>query len=118
MDKSTYIEKMEAILHDTTKFTRLGYAHEHDRTIAIEKQIQKKLLTAKRHGHISQHIYGQDHLVHSAPGCTAYPKYTRTLSHSDRFFLLINELQHKLSQWMDAQLHPVFAACSEYIVKD
>ena len=47
LDKHDYVLKMETILNDNSKFTKLGPAENHDHTVKIEKDFQKFLKDLK-----------------------------------------------------------------------
>ena len=57
LNKSDYTNKMNNILHDETKFKRVGPASTCDNTAAIESRLQKRLLELFKAKLIPEEIY-------------------------------------------------------------
>ena len=100
LNKTDYIKKMNSILEDETKFLTLGPSCEKDNTSKIESWIQRRLLELHKKTICSLQIYtiSFDRLVLSGRACTAFPKHTRKMCHSDPILSMTGSALHQLAK--------------------
>ena len=117
--RSDYVEKMERILGQVNKFTRIGDAANNDSTVLQERALQAFLLRACRNGHISEEVYDRIRPVGSSrPRMYGLPKLHKQDVPLRPILSMTNAPQHAMAKWLTEVLQPVLKKYSEHTVKD
>ena len=99
LNKTDFIKKMNSILENETKFLTLGPSSEKDNTSKIECRIQRRLLQLHKDDLLPANLYDLIRPTGSQRprnhACTAFPKHTKKMCHSDPFCLW--PVQHNTS---------------------
>ena len=117
LDKSDYVQKMNAILSDTTKFERDEF--QVDLTHKIEKQVSSSVSRLAQ-----QHIISRATAKSLTPSGSCIPKlYGLPKTHKEGVPLrpilsMVNTPTHRLAQWLAQLLQPVRDAVSVFNVQD
>ena len=119
LNKSDYVDKMNEILDDQSKFKRLGPVSSNDNTASIESRLQKRLLDLVKADLMPKWIY--DAILPSGsqrPRMYGLPKTHKegtplrpTLSMTDSFY-------HELGKWLAGLLQPVLERFSSHCISD
>ena len=119
LNKQDYIDKMNVIVDDTTKFQLLGPASNFDRTKNIETNLQSKLRSLKNAKHISAKVYEQVRPVGSQrPRMYGLPKVHKAGNPLRPIISMTNSPQHRLAKWLVTILKPVYDEYSTYCLPD
>ena len=119
LKRSDYVDKMEVILNDTSKFLHIGTADANDRTVQIERALQAVLLRAKKAGHITAELYERIRPVGSVrPRMYGLPKLHKEGAPLRPILSMIGAPQHELAKWLTEVLKPVLDKYSAYLLKD
>ena len=119
LNKSDYTNKMNNILHDETKFERVGPALTCENTAAVESRLQKRLLELFKAKRIPEEVYrsirptgSQRPRMYGLPN-THKPKVPLhpILSMTDSAF-------HELSKWLTSLLQPVLDRYTVHCISD
>ena len=117
MNKVDYVNKMNAILSDETKFCKM--VKEKDKTHLIEKIISKVLRTMKQDGYIDAHTFSRIHPT----GCTIPRLYGLPKVHKPGLPLrpildMFNSPYHSLAKWLVEVLEPIRKELTIHSLKD
>ena len=119
LDRSDYLEKMEMILSDTTKFQRIGDAEGNDNTLKQERALQAFLLREWKAKHITRDTYDRIRPVGSTrPRMYGLPKLHKPGAPLRPILSMVNAPQHEMAKWLAETLKPVFDKYSNHTVKD
>lgn len=119
LDKADYVEKMNTILRDETKFEMIGPVREHDRTFKIEEQLQDYLKALFDKGEISSAVL--DHVKpvgSSRPRLYGLPKIHKSNCPLRPILSMSGSPQYSVSRWLCLLLQPVLDLYSKHCVKD
>ncbi|CAH8493014.1 unnamed protein product [Dicrocoelium dendriticum] len=117
MNKSDYIDKMNTILRDASKFRKVQ--NEKDRTPAIEKTMTRLLRRLKQNN-----IIDSDTFEYARPSGTVIPRlYGLPKIHKQGVPLrpildMYNSPYHLTAKWLVKRLEPVRKAISRYSLRD
>ncbi|CAI2738933.1 unnamed protein product [Dicrocoelium dendriticum] len=117
LDKEDYINKLEKVLSDESKFSRM--IGEKDQTERIENQIIKSLRDLRNNGHISNTLY--DSLKPSGtnvPRLYGLPKIHKTGVPLRPILSMVNSPYHAVAQWLVEILEPVRQRLTHYSLRD
>ena len=119
LNKSDYTNKINTVLHDETKFERVGPASTCDNTAAMESRLQKRLFELFKAKLISEEVYGS-----LRPTGSQKPQiYGLSKTHKPKVPLrpilsITDSAHHELSKWLASLLQPVLDRytihCSSY----
>ena len=116
---SDYVQKMNAILCDESKFQRLGTVEMHDSTLQQERALQAFLLRAHKDGHIAKKTYDRIRPVGSSrPRMYGLPKLHKEGVPLRPILSMVNAPQHEMAKWLGEVLRPVVAKYGKRMLKD
>ena len=116
---SDYVQKMNAILCDESKFQRLGSVETHDSTLQQERALQAFLLRAHKDGHIAKETYDRIRPVGSSrPRMYGLPKLHKEGVPLRPILSMVNAPQHEMAKWLGEVLRPVVAKYGKRMLKD
>ena len=119
LSRDDYVQKMETILSDSTKFCRIGKVEEHDRTVQQERALQAFLLRAKNNKHLSKDVYERIRPVGaSRPRMYGVPKLHKKGTPLRPILSMVNAPQHAMAKWLTEVLRPVVDKYSQHTIKD
>ena len=119
LERSDYVDKMEMILNDASKFLSIGPADVNDRTVQIERALQAFLLQAKKRGHLTGEVYERIRPVGSVrPRMYGLPKLHKNGVPLRPILSMVGAPQHELGKWLVEVLQPVLDKYSSYLLKD
>ena len=119
MDKKDYLEKMQVIINDTSKFKPLGPVDKFDNTTKLEDNIVKFLKHLVSTKEISQDICDCVKPVGSIrPRIYGLPKLHKKAVPLRPILSMVNSPQHKLAKFLNLLLEPVLKYYSDYMIKD
>ena len=119
LSRDDYVQKMETILSDLTKFCRIGKVEEHDRTVQQERALQAFLLRAKNNKHLSKDVYERIRPVGaSRPRMYGVPKLHKKGTPLRPILSMVNAPQHAMAKWLTEVLRPVVDKYSQHTIKD
>ena len=105
LDKTDYINKMQEIIDDKTKFTLLGPANNFDNINKVQDEIVKILKNLLYTLENSEDIYN---LVGSiTPRMYGLPKMHKKDVPLRPILSMVHSAQHKLAKFLNDQLYPV-----------
>ena len=119
LNKEDYINKMNAILDDKSKFIKLGPVEKADSTVKIEKAFQQKLRSWYVKGFISQDVYESIRPTGSqCPKLYGLPKTHKKGLPCRPILDMINSSQYKIAKFLIPILSQVSNKFSNFCVKD
>ena len=119
LDKHDYVLKMEAILNDNSKFTKLGPAENHDHTVKIEKDFQKFLKDLKDKNLLSKEIVDYIRPVGSRRSrLYGLPKVHKKDVPLRPILSTIGSSQRPVAEYLKGLLQPVYERYSKYCESD
>ena len=132
MNTKDYISKMEIILNDESKFTKIGPAEIHDKTCTIERNLQQVLLKLTKAEElakngkkrkINKQLTEEDYKVvrpigSQRPRLYGLPKVHKKDVPLRPILSMVGSAQHKLAKWLVRLLEPVIKFYTEYCVED
>ena len=119
LNKSDYISKMNDVLKDTTKFTKIGPAEMNDRTPRIESDFQKYLKKMKDKELLSSEIADVIRPVGSQrPRMYGLPKIHKENVPMRPILCTIGAPQHSVAVYLKGLLKPVHDKFSNHCTKD
>ena len=119
MNRAEYVDKMNVILADDSKFERLGGTETHDHTLQQERALQAFLLRAVNAGHIRRDVYDRIRPVGSTrPRMYGIPKLHKAGVPLRPILSMTNAPQHEMAKWLAEVLRPVVNKYSRHTIKD
>ena len=119
LNKADYINKMNALLSDTSKFEMLGPVSTHDKTSKNEQTLQKYLLKLVKNGSLSHEVYNKIRPTGSQrPRMYGLPKIHKQNTPLRPILSMIGSAQHELAKWLSEVLKPVTDHYSTFCVRD
>ena len=119
LDKDDYNLKMEKILSDTTKFTKIGPCSINDNTAKIESRIQRRLLELYKDDILPRSLYDFIRPTGSQrPRMYGLPKTHKVGIPVRPILSMINSAQHNLSHYLTTVLEPVLEIFATNNIKD
>ena len=119
LNKEDYVEKMKAILGDTSKFEHIGDADTKDRTLQQERALQAFLLRACKNKHLPESVYDRIRPSGSTrPRMYGLPKLHKENVPMRPILSMVNAPQQEMARWLTEILSPVLLKYSRHIVKD
>ena len=108
LNKSDYVNKMECILSDTSKFKFLGPVSEFDKTEKNEAKLQRHLLKLVKADELPQNVYQVIRPTGSQrPRMYGLPKIHKQNAPCRPILSMIGSAQHELAKFLAALLQPV-----------
>ena len=119
MDKTEYLNKMQEIIQDNTKFEHIGPVLTKDKTAKREEELRKFLWNLVSTKEISEDLYKELRPVGSQrPRLYGLPKTHKVGIPLRPILSMIGSPQHKLAKYLNFILEPVTAKFSEHTIKD
>ena len=119
LDKDTYLDKMNDILSDKSKFLKLGPVATYDNTCKIESAIQRRLLSLKKNNKITDFDYDAIRPSGSyRPRLYGLPKVHKVNIPLRPILSMTKSPQHKLAKWCVQVLKPLELMYSNHCTKD
>ena len=119
LDKSDYVSKMESILSDESKFTKLGPADKFDNTKKIERNFQKYLLSLKKENLVSNAIVDSIRPSGSQRSrMYGLPKVHKEDVPLRPILSTVKSSQRPVAECLKKILQPVYEKFSRYCVTD
>ena len=108
LNKNDFIDKMQAILDDPSKFVKLVPASSNDNTANIESKLQKCLLELFKEDSIPKSLYQNIHPTRSQkPRMYGLPKMHKTNVPLRPTLSMMSSSHHELSKWLANLLQSV-----------
>ena len=118
-NKSDYVNKMECILSDTSKFKLLGPVSEFDKTEKNEAKLQRHLLKLVKADELPQNVYQVIRPTGSQrPRMYGLPKIHKQNVPCRPILSMIGSAQHELAKFLAALLQPVLNRYSINCIQD
>ena len=119
MNKTDYLQKMDAIISDPSKFNLLGPAEQYDKIDKVEKEINKFLKHLLFKNEIDENLFNLIKPVGSVtPRLYGLPKIHKNDIPLRPILSMVNSAQHKLAKFLNYSLEPVLKHFSTYCLKD
>ena len=119
LNKSEYIDKMNVILSDKTKFKNLGTVIASDNTIKSEAKLQRRLLQFFKSKFLSKETYERIRPAGSQrPRMYGVPKIHKAGVPLRPILSMVGSAQHELAKWLAEVLIPVSNMYSTYCISD
>ena len=119
LNKSDYTNKMNNILHDETKFKRVGPASTCDNTAAIKSRLQKRLLELFKAKLIPEEVYRFIRPTGSQrPRMYGLPKTHKPEVPLRPILSMTGSAHHELSKWLASLLQPVLDRYTAHCISD
>ena len=119
LSKRDYLEKMDHVLGDESKFLRLGPVSQFDRTIKIETELQQYLKGLLERDEISESNFRFLKPVGSSrPRMYGLPKIHKSSCPLRPILSMSGSPQYAVSRWLCSILQPVLSLYSTYCVCD
>ena len=119
LNKSDYVDKMNKILDDQSKFKRLGTASSNDNTVSIESRLQKRLFDLVKADLMPKWIYDA-----IRPTGSQRPRMYGLLKTHKKGTLLrpilsmTRSSHHELGKWLTGLLQPVLERFLSHCISD
>ena len=118
-NKSDYVDKMNKILDDQSKFRRLGLISNNDNTAIIELRLQKRLLNLVKADHMLKWIYDAIQPTGSQrPRMYGLPKTHKEGTPLCPILSMTGSSHHELGKWLASLLQPVMKRFSSHCISD
>ena len=119
LNKSNYVDKMNKILDDQSKFRRLGPVSSNDNTASIESRLQKRLLDLVKADLMPKWIYDAIRPTGSQrPRKYGLPKAHKEGTPLRPILSMTGSFHHELGKWLASQLQPVLERFSSHCISD
>ena len=119
LNKSDYTNKMNNILHDETKFERVGPASTCDNTATIESRLQKRLLELFKAKLIPEDVYRFIRPTsYQRPRMYGLPKTHKPEVPLRPILSMTGSAHHELSKWLASLLQPVLDRYTAHCISD
>ena len=119
LNKSDYVDKMNKILDDQSKFRRLGPVSSNDNTAIIESRLQKRLLDLVKADHMPKWIYDAIRPTGSQrPRMYGLPKTHKEGTPLRPILSMTGSSHHELGKWLASLLQPVLERFSSHCISD
>ena len=119
LNKSDYNNKTNNILHDETKFERVGPASTCDNTAAIESRLRKRLLELFKAKLIPEEVYRFICPTGSQrPRMYGLPKTHKPEVPLGPILSMTGSAHHELSRWLASLLQPVLDRYTAHCISD
>ena len=119
LNKDDYIEKMNNILRDETKFEYVGPVLTCDNTAGIESRLQKRLLELFKTKLLPEHVYRTIRPTGSQrPQMYGLPKTHKPNVPLRPILSVIGSAHHELSKWLASLLQPVLERFTAHCISD
>ena len=119
LNRFDYINKMETILSDTSKFEQLGPVKDFDKTASNETKIQRRLLQMVKDEDLPRNVYEVIRPTGSQrPRMYGLPKIHKQNAPCRPILSMIGSAQHELAKFLSALLQPVLELYSTTCISD
>ena len=119
LNKDDYIEKMNNILRDETKFEYVGPVSTCDNTAGIESRLQKRLLELFKTKLLPEHVYRTIRPTGSQrPRMYELPKTHKPNVPLRPILSMTGSAHHELSKWLASLLQPVLERFTAHCISD
>lgn len=119
LSKSDYIQKMNNILEDQTKFERVGPASSCDNTAGVESRLQKRLLELFKAKLLPESVYRSIRPTGSQrPRMYGLPKTHKQDVPLRPILSMTGSAHHELSKWLASLLQPVLDRFTAHCISD
>ena len=119
LDKSDYVDKMNEIVDDQSKFKRLGPVSSNDNTVSIESCLQKRLLDLVKADHMPKWIYDAIRPTGSQrPRMYSLPKTHKEGTPLYPIPSMTGSSHQELGKWLADLLQPVLEEFSSHCISD
>ena len=119
LNKSDYVDKMNKILDDQSKFRRFGPVSSNDNTASIESRLQKRLLDFVKADLMPKLIYDPIRPTGSQrPRMYGLPKTHKEGTPLRPILSMTGSSHHELGKWLASQLQPVLERFSSHCISD
>ena len=119
LNKSDYVDKMNKILDDQSKFRRLGLVSSNENTAGIESRLQKRLLDLVKANFMPKWIHNAVRPTGSQrPRMYGLPKTHREGTPLCRILSMTGSYHHELGKWLGGLLQPVLERFSSHCISD
>ena len=118
-NKSDYVDKMNKILDDQSKFRRLGPVSSNDNTASIESRLQKRLLDLVKADLMPKWIYDAIRPTGSQrPPMYGLPKTHKEGTPLRPILSITGSTHHELCKWLAGLLQPVLERFLSHCISD
>ena len=119
LNKSDYVDKMNKILDDQSKFKRPGPASSNDNTASIESRLQKRLLDLLKADLVPKWIYDAIRPTGSQrPRMYGLLKTHKEGTPLHPILSMTGSSLHELGKWLAGLLQPVLERFSSHCISD
>ena len=119
LTKSDYVDKLNKILDDQSKFKRLGPVSSNDNTASIESRLQKRLFDLVKADLMPKRIYCAKRPTGSQrPPMYGWPKTHKEGTPLCPILSMTGSSHHKLGKWLAGLLQPVLERFSSHCISD
>ena len=119
LNKSDYVDKMNDILNDQSKFKRLGTVSSNDNTASIVSRLQKRLLDLVKADLMPKWIYDAIRPTGSQrPRMYGLPKTHKEDTPLRSILSMTGSSHHELGKWLAGLLQPGLERFSSHCISD
>ena len=119
LNKNDYVNKMNEILHDQSKFKRLRSVSSNDNTASIESRLKKQLLGVIKADLMPKWIYDAIRSTGSQrPRMYDLPKTHKEGAPLHPILSMTGSSHHELGKWLAGLLQPVLERFSSHCISD
>ena len=119
LNKSNYVDKINEILVDQSKFKRLSHVSSNENTASIESRLQKRLLDLVKADLMPKWIYDAIRSIGSQrPRMYGLPKTHKESTPLRPILSMTGSSHHELGKWLAGLLEPVLERFSSHCISD